>query len=204
MLDSSLSVTTSTLLDGLLDKANHDAWQTFDRRYRPIVLGVLRRSGLGDADAADLSQEILLVFLRAYSDGKYDRKAGRLRHWIATIARRRMIDFFRQRSPLDSARGLSGAVDVPGDDEFERAWEAEHCAHVARCALEHLRHSTESQSTAMRAFELYALEQRPAAEVAEELGIAVSTVYVHANRCRARLRELEAELGATFDERRVG
>jgi DNA-directed RNA polymerase specialized sigma24 family protein len=47
--------------------------------------------------------------------------------------------------------------------------------------------------TTWRAFQLHVLEERPAREVAAELGIPQGDVYVHASRVRKHLRrELES------------
>jgi len=40
--------TTTKLLEELKDEANADAWNEFDTRYRPILIGFARRLGLGE------------------------------------------------------------------------------------------------------------------------------------------------------------
>lgn len=55
--------TTTALLDGLVDPANAEVWDEFDRRYRPIIVGFAARLGLADADAADVAQDVLTRFL---------------------------------------------------------------------------------------------------------------------------------------------
>jgi hypothetical protein len=72
------SRTTTALLEGLHDPADAVAWEQFDRRYRPIVVGFASRLGLADADAADVAQEVMLQFVKEYRAGKYDRQRGRL------------------------------------------------------------------------------------------------------------------------------
>src|SRR5262245_26130520 len=42
--------TTTALLEGLEDAANAPAWQAFDQRYRPLLIGLARRLGLTDDD----------------------------------------------------------------------------------------------------------------------------------------------------------
>ena len=43
---------TTALLEALLDPADDEIWQDFDRRYRPILIAFARRLGLPDEDAA--------------------------------------------------------------------------------------------------------------------------------------------------------
>jgi hypothetical protein len=58
--------TTTHLLDGLFDTENQQAWAEFDSRYRPILIGFLKRMGLSDADAADVAQDTLTCFVQDY------------------------------------------------------------------------------------------------------------------------------------------
>ncbi len=79
--------TTTALLDDLLDSANEGAWVGFDARYRPVLIGFARQLGLRADDAADIAQEALTKFVRAYQQGQYRRERGRLSSWLITIAR---------------------------------------------------------------------------------------------------------------------
>ena len=58
------TTTNTTLLEGLFDPRNVQAWQIFDSRYRPLVIGYAKRRGLQDADAEDLAQVTLTEFGR--------------------------------------------------------------------------------------------------------------------------------------------
>ena len=54
---------TTALLEALLDPADDEIWQDFDRRYRPILIAFARRLGLPDEDAADAAHDTLLRIL---------------------------------------------------------------------------------------------------------------------------------------------
>ena len=90
--------TTTHLLEGLFDPAADSVWQEFDRRYRPIIVGLARKMGLADEDAADVAQETLVRFIKAYRAGQYHREKGRLRSWIIGIAIYRIADARRARA----------------------------------------------------------------------------------------------------------
>ncbi|MCJ7543287.1 MAG: hypothetical protein MUP47_01770 [Phycisphaerae bacterium] len=45
--------TSTELLEGIKDPSNRAAWSELDRRYRPLILAVARRLGLGHDDAED-------------------------------------------------------------------------------------------------------------------------------------------------------
>ena len=51
--------TRATLLVRLRDAGDEDAWQQFLELYAPVVFRLYRRRGLQDADAADLTQDVL-------------------------------------------------------------------------------------------------------------------------------------------------
>ena len=55
----SLPTTRASLLVRLRDSGDADAWRQFVRIYAPVVYGYARKRGLQDADAADLTQEVL-------------------------------------------------------------------------------------------------------------------------------------------------
>ncbi len=85
--------------------ATHQDKQAFASLFHyfaPRVKAYLRRQGLEAAQAEDLAQDIMLqIWSRAAS---FDPLKARASTWIYTIARNRMVDFFRQKKnfvPLD-------------------------------------------------------------------------------------------------------
>jgi RNA polymerase sigma-70 factor (ECF subfamily) len=179
------TVTSETLLHGLRDPRNDTVWTSFTERYRPVVVGIARRAGLTAADAEDVAQQTLLAFAGAYREGKFDPRRGRLRHWLCGIARTTTRNWARQqRRPL-------AALDPeePADgDRFAELWEEEWREAVLRQCLGEVRR--EVHETTFRAFVEFALEGRPAGEVARELGISENAVFGAKRRVMARIREL--------------
>lgn len=197
-----LSTRTSTsLLIGLAEAENDAVWAEFDARYRPIVTGYCLKLGLTEHEAADVSQESLMRFLEEYRAGKYDRERGRLRSWLIGIVKYRVADLKRAKFARRELRGESAVVDLPDDDQLEALWEAERCHQLLRQAISELRGASRLTERTMRAFEMFAVEQKPAAAVAAKLGISVQDVYVAKNRVAARLRETLERLEALFDDR---
>jgi len=52
--------TRDSLLVQVGDPQNAEAWEQFARIYRPVIFRLARRRGLQDADAHDLSQQVLM------------------------------------------------------------------------------------------------------------------------------------------------
>ena len=62
--------TRPSLLVRLRDPRDQAAWTQFITLYGPLVYGYARKQGLQDADAADLSQEVLGTIARAVGRGR--------------------------------------------------------------------------------------------------------------------------------------
>jgi len=186
------TVTSTTLLEGLRDPGNRTVWLDFVERYRPLVVGYGRRAGLSNDDAEDLAQQSLLAFSQAYRDEKYERARGRLRDWLFGIVANQLKNQRRARARraerLPETRS-GEPVEVAGESELEHLWEDEWQSAVARECLAQVRR--EVSATTYRAFELYALGDRPAEEVARELDLSPDAVYGAKRRILRRIRALQ-------------
>ena len=198
---AALRTTTSTaLLEGLFDQSNDSVWREFDARYRPILFGVGRKLGLNEQDADDVAQETLIQFVRAYHDGKYDRKRGRLRSWIIGIVKHRVADLYRARAGRREWRGESALLHIPDDDHLTQIWETQRRRAVLLQAVTELREESKLNERTIRAFEFYVIHERPAAEVARDLGLTRHDVYVAKSNVARRLREILGRLEELFDD----
>ena len=133
---------TTQLLRDLSDPDAVTVWEAFDERYRPIIVGLARRIGLREADAADVAQETLTRFVEAYRAGRYDRDRGRLRSWIIGIAKNVMADQHAAGARNRERRGAA-ALDLLADDrELTAIWDAEREAAMLAVAMDELRRNT--------------------------------------------------------------
>lgn len=187
------------MLDGLHDPANDAVWLEFDDRYRPILIGVARRLGLGEADAADVAQETLVRFVAAYRQGKYDRDRGRLGAWLTGIARHCAAELRDRRAARREQRGLSAIDHLPDEPATMAAWDAACQAEVLRRAMERLRAESRAEDRTIRAFERVAFEHESPAEVAHAMGMTANDVYLAKHRCLKRLREIVASLSVSYE-----
>jgi RNA polymerase sigma-70 factor (ECF subfamily) len=195
-----LDRTTTALLAGLFDPRNAAAWEAFDRRYRPILLGFARNCGLKDEAANEIAQETIVRFVEEYREGKYDRSRGRLGAWLVTIARYRMIDQQRRRGVAKVERGESAMIDLDDEKSVSAAYEAERRRAVLREALEELATKTKTDPKTIRAFEMLVYHGLSPAQVAEDLGMSTHDVYLAKSRIAAKLREIVERLEADFEE----
>jgi RNA polymerase sigma-70 factor (ECF subfamily) len=187
-----LTVTNTHLLNGLRDRENEAAWERYVQRYRPIVVAYLERSGLPLEEAEDVAQETLLAFSRDYLEGRYERQRGTLRSWLLAITHHRLLHQRQRRqrggrTPQTIAEKALQSQPDPGPSERE-LWEQEWQRAVLQQCLQQVQ--TEVQPETYQAFRQFALEKRPADEVAAELKLTRNAVYLAKRRVLERLQQL--------------
>jgi RNA polymerase sigma-70 factor (ECF subfamily) len=191
-------ITTSTLLHKLRDFEDAFAWRRFvERFHRPIVAFAVEL-GVAREDAEDVAQETLVDFANAFRDGQYDRNRGPLRRWLFGIAYRRAA---RQRRRLARERDVlapaDAALEVPDEEWASSVWDRRWQSHVLQECVRIARR--EFSPDVFHAFELVVGKQRTPAEAAQELGVAVKSVYNAKHRVLQRIRELSAAFDVTED-----
>jgi RNA polymerase sigma factor (sigma-70 family) len=105
-------------------RSDADAFAVLYHRYlTPLYRYLYRRLG-NDKDAEDLTAQ---VFTEALEGLAAYRERGRFASWLFTIARRRLVDLYRQRvpdeldDPPDGAPGLQAALEQ-GETYSRLAW----------------------------------------------------------------------------------
>ena len=91
MADSVL--TRPSLLARIKDTGDRQAWAEFVDIYAPLIYGYALKQGLQDADAADLTQEVLGAVARSAARLDYDPARGTFRGWLFRVVRNELADF---------------------------------------------------------------------------------------------------------------
>jgi RNA polymerase sigma-70 factor (ECF subfamily) len=187
-----IPATRASLLVRLRDPRDGAAWTEFVDLYAPLVYGYLRKQGLQDADAADLSQDVLGAIAVAVGRLDYDPRRGSFRNWLFTVLRRKLSNWQRAKRTRPDRR--SDAADhkvleqCPAPAGEEAAWEVEWEERVFAWACEQVRGDVTDAT--WQAFWKTAIDDRPGKQVAAELGLTVAAVYRARSRVQARLKEL--------------
>jgi RNA polymerase sigma factor (sigma-70 family) len=181
-------LTRASLLARLGDPEDRLAWQQVVELYGSLVYGFARQRGLQDADAADVTQEVLLAIAQTAGRWHYDPQRGSFRGWLYGITRNKIAQLVNncQRQPLGSGdtNTHQRLAEVP-EPEAEATWEREYQQHLFRLAANQIeKHFT---ATTWKAFWRTAVEGASGAAVADELGLSVGAVYVARSRVLARL-----------------
>jgi RNA polymerase sigma-70 factor (ECF subfamily) len=168
------------------------AWERLVGLYTPLVYRWCRQNGLQAADAADVGQEVFQAVARKISDFRRDRPGDSFRGWLRVITRNKLVDYRRNLQAQIVAAGGSDAEvllqrvakELPPPDPDA---DAEEMDLLVRKTVELIRGEFEDRT--WQAFWGTALDGRPAADVAAELGISANAVYLAKGRVLRRLRE---------------
>jgi RNA polymerase sigma-70 factor (ECF subfamily) len=185
--------TRASLLLRLRDPLDLVSWRLFVDVYGPLAYRHCRRRGLGHEDAEDVTQEVFRRVAESIRTFEYRPEVGRFRDWLGTVVRNEINRFLKKKY---ATAGHEGAMtrdlnDLEGRGE-DSSWEAEFNAHILQAALARSRPHFDPET--WRAFELVWVENRPAAEVAREVGRAIDWVYVCKSRVLKRLWQEVREL----------
>jgi RNA polymerase sigma-70 factor (ECF subfamily) len=178
--------TSVSLLERLRQPDQPDAWPRFVELYTPLLFYWARRAGLQPADAADLVQDVFAVLVRKLPEFRHDQRKS-FRSWLRTVTLNKWHDRGRRRGRIPSENGDVDLDEQTGPGGLEEFWEDEHRQFLLRRAMELMR--TEFQPNTWQACWEHGFRQRPAAEVAAELGISENAVYIAKVRVVRRLRQ---------------
>src|SRR5262249_35484265 len=106
----SASLTSETLLGRLRESpGDQAAWDRFVERYGPKIYGWCRQWRLQEADAEDVTQNVLLCLTRKLRSFAYDPSRS-FRGWLRTLTEHACSDFFAERGRRDRGSGDTAAV----------------------------------------------------------------------------------------------
>src|SRR5438876_11068468 len=98
-------LTRPSLLVRIRDPHDRDAWRQFVEASAPLIYRFARRGRLQDADAAEVTQEVLKAVARASRRLDYDPRRGSFRAWLFTVVRSKLADFHARENRPDRAGG---------------------------------------------------------------------------------------------------
>lgn len=197
--------TRVTLLSRLRDWEDRASWQEFFDTYWRLIYRTARRSGLGEEEAQDVVQDVLVGASKALPGFKYDRSVGSFKGWLMTITRRKIADQFARRPPWDASVGRpmretdAGQVPLtpedlpaPREDAIADFFEAEWRRNLVAAAMRRVRGKVSHRQ--FQIFDLYVNQERPVSEVCAVLRVSRGQVYLARHRVARRLREEVARL----------
>ncbi|MDX2198040.1 MAG: sigma-70 family RNA polymerase sigma factor [Phycisphaerae bacterium] len=155
------------------------ALETSIDEFGGLVWSLALRFCRNRADAEDVVQQVFLDLWRGA--GSYREELSSPETFVATIARRRLIDWRRSRQRRGAPVSLEAAFDVAAPDA-EQAWASSDEVRRAIGLMQGLR------AEHRRVLELSLRDGLSYPEIAEMLGVPLGTVKSHARRGMMELR----------------
>ena len=183
--------TSASLLWRIRDCEDTDAWRQFGELYAPLVYRFARKYGLQDADAADLTQEVLEIIAGGAERFHYDPERGSFRGWLYQVTRNELYKFLRRQKnhPIGTGdtKGQILLEQHPASNDGERCWNREYRQRLFAWAAKQVR--GEFRDSTWQAFWQTAVKGCSGKVVAQELGMSIGAVYVAKSRILTRLKE---------------
>lgn len=175
--------TRASLLIRIRTPGDDAAWNLFVDLYVPLIYGFFRHQNVQDADAADLTQEVLTRVSQGIRGFDYNPQRGTFRGWLFTIVRNRWRTWAGRRSlPMQEA-----VLDEQPAAGETSAWEDDYRRRLMNWAAGQVR-PTFAPAT-WQAFARTSIDGHAAVDVARELQLSVAAVYMAKSRVLARLKD---------------
>jgi RNA polymerase sigma factor (sigma-70 family) len=177
------------------DPSNQVAWGEFVDHYAPKIMGWCQRWNLQEADAQDVTQNVLVKLAEKLRDFTYD-PSGSFRAWLKTVAHHACSDFMesRRKPGLGSGDSQVGQFlqNAEAREDLVKHLEQEFDREIFQEAMHRIRLRVAPQT--WQAFWLTAMDGLAGAEAAERIPMNVAQVYVAKRRVQKMLQEEVARL----------
>ena len=173
------------------------AWARFVDMYGPVVHHLVRllSPGLSDADTDEAVQDVFVKLVDILRSGAYDPAKSKFRTYLSTLARRLLIDRYREASRRKGREvGIEAAEDVALENDpgewMDAKWRVACRMAAERRVMEESVLSNETREV----WALLSFSQLPVKEVAKRLGVPANTVSKIKRRMEARIAAMLAML----------
>ena len=163
------------------------AWARFVDMYGPVVHHLVRllSPGISDADTDEAVQDVFVKLVGILRSGAYDPAKSKFRTYLSTLARRLLIDRYRESRRRQGRQvGLEAADDIAFESD-PGEWMDAKWRVACRMAAE--RRVMEESAISGQSRELWSLvaDGIPVKEAAKRLGITANT----ASKIKRRVEE---------------
>ncbi len=179
-----------------LGRRSDGAWAEFLQVYESAIYRLCRSKGLQDADAEDVTQDVLAAVHQRVATWDHDSAKGSFRAWILQVARNISVDSITDRARRVSASGdsqnervLDLVPDRSGDlTEFDLEYSRSLFEWAANAVRSEVREAT------WKAFQLTAIQGVSPEQTAAQLEMPIGSVYTAKCRVVARIRDRVAAM----------
>ena len=197
MTDEDTLRTRRTLLSRLKNWDDAESWREFFDMYWRLIFNFARKAGLGDADAQDFVQDVMLSLAKKMPGFRYDPARGKFKGFLMVVVRSRLADFWRRGAakrertvPLDDTTPEPSA-----ETELDPLWDEEWRSVMIEAALVRVRGLVSARQFML--FELAVVQGLAIADIRRSLKVSAPQIYMAKLRVRRlvekELRRIERE-----------
>ena len=187
--------TKSLLIANIQSPENREAWDEFVQIYRPVIYRMARRRGMQDADAQDLSQDVLMRISKSIETW-VPQEGVRFRHWLRKVASNAIFTAVTKSKPRGIVNG-SAAEQILAETPEISAVASElqdECLREQYLRAAAIVKQDVSPAT-WAAFEQTVIQGHSCEDAAESLGKSLGTIYAARSRILKRLQVEVQRLG---------
>jgi RNA polymerase sigma factor (sigma-70 family) len=189
--------TRPSLLRRLQQDGDGPSWREFHARYGRLVFRFARKVGLTEPEAEEVVQETMISVARNLPQFRYDPAVCSFKTWLLTLSRWRVTDQLRKRLPQaahtrSAEEPTAGTATIdrvadPAGNELDQLWEAEWHRTLFDQAIQLVKPRVDLKQ--WQIFDLYALKEWSAPEVAKALQVSLASVYLAKHRVGGLLKK---------------
>ena len=169
------------------------AWARFVDMYGPVVHHLVRllSPGLSDADTDEAVQDVFVKLVDILRSGAYDSAKSKFRTFLSMLARRLLIDRYREAARRQSRQvGLDAVEDVSFDNDPGELIDAKWRVACRMAAERRVMDESALSEQSREVWRLLSVECLSVKEAAKRLGIPANTASKVKRRMEARVLAL--------------
>src|SRR5437016_10939774 len=184
-------------------RGDEDGWSRFYELYEGFIYSAARGAGLSHEESKDVVQETMITVRNYVSDFVPDQNRAKFRTWLRRIVQSRIADQYRKkkRNPLEkvvredcaswdeSATSATNRIPDLNEVELDRIVDGKLEQAILAEARKLVKEKVRMED--YQAYDLFAIQELSAKDVAISLGLSAVTVRVKVFRVR---RAVDREL----------
>jgi len=192
--------TRKSLLGRLKRWDDQESWRDFFDTYWKLIYNFALKHGLTHSEAEEIVQETVLAVAKSIGSFEYEPAKCAFKTWLLTVTQSKLANHFarQQRRPaLGSAPIHERTRTDTGTPALERiadtqsadadaVWDADWEKNLMEAAIQRVKRRVSIEQFQM--FDLFALKEWPAKDVAKTLHVSIAHVYVAKHRIAKLIR----------------
>jgi len=201
--DGTDTLKTHPTLLSKVRRGDEDGWSRFYELYQDFIYSAARGAGLSHEESKDVVQETMITVRNYINDFVPDHNRAKFRTWLRRIVHSRIADQYRKkkRNPLEkvakedhtlseeSATSTTNRIPDLNEIELDRIVDGKLEQAILAEARKLVKEKARMED--YQAYDLFAIQELGAKDVATSLGISAVTVRVRVFRVR---RAVDREL----------